>query len=199
MKIVMEKEAEDFLEKRGFKVIKRGFAANLDQVKKIAKKLGYPVVLKNTALLHKSDKGGVKINIREDEIERVFKELKSNKILVQKYIEGREFLLGIKKDATFGHVIAFGIGGIYTEILNDVSFRVYPITRKDAENMIEEIKYKEFYNARGLKINKEFLISNILKLNNLIKSNKRIVELDINPLMVNSKEAIVADARIIME
>lgn len=199
MKIMNEKEAEDFLEKKGFKVNKRGFATNLEKAKKIAKEIGYPVVLKNNKLLHKSDKGGVKLNIQEDTIEAAFRELKSNEVLIHKQGVGKEFLLGIKKDPAFGHVILFGIGGIYTEMLKDVSIRVTPIDKKDAEKMIDEIKYKEYYDNRGLKVNRLLLIQNILKLNDLAVKNKNIQELDINPLMVDDKNAVVADARIILE
>lgn len=199
MKVLMEKEAEDFLEKKGFNVIKRGLAANLNQVKEIAKKIGYPVVLKNANLLHKSDKGGVKLNIFENDIENAFKELKSNKVLVQKYTSGKEILLGIKKDPTFGHVIVFGIGGIYTEILKDVSYKVVPLERKDALDMLNEIKFKGLLTARGGKINENLIVNNILKLSDLAKKNKEIAELDINPLLVDEKSAIVADARIVME
>ena len=195
----MEKEAEDFLEKRGFNVIKRGLAANLIQAREIARKLGYPVVLKNANLLHKSDKGGVKLNVFEPDIENAFKELKSNKVLVQKYTLGKEILLGIKKDPTFGHVIVYGIGGVYTEVLKDVSYKVVPLERKDALDMLNEIKFKELLTARGGKINENLIVSNILKLNELVKKNKNIVELDINPLLVDDKSAIVADARIVME
>lgn len=199
MKVINEKEAEDFLEKKGFSVNKRGFATNLEKTKEIARKIGYPVVLKNIKLLHKSEKGGVKLQVNENNIENAFKELKSNEVLIHKQMSGKEFLLGIKKDPTFGHVIAFGLGGIYTEILKDVTFRVFPIEKKDAEKMVEEIKFKKYYDARNIKVNKGLIVKNILKLNDLIKNNKKIVELDINPLIVDETNAIVADARIVME
>ncbi|MDD5651468.1 MAG: acetate--CoA ligase family protein [Candidatus Nanoarchaeia archaeon] len=199
MKVMNEKEAEDFLEKKGFNINKRGFASDLNKTKEIAKKIGYPVVLKNIKLLHKSEKGGVKLQVNENNIDSAFKELKSNEILIHKQIEGKEFLLGIKKDPTFGYVIAFGLGGIYTEILKDVSFRIFPIEKKDAEKMVEELKFKKYYEARNIKVNKSLIIKNILKLNDLIKNNKKIVELDINPLIVNETSALVADARIVME
>lgn len=199
MKVLMEKEAEDFLEKKGFKVIKRGLAGNLNQAKEIGKKIGYPVVLKNANLLHKSDKGGVILDVNENNIEESFKKLKSNKVLIQKYTQGKEILLGIKKDPTFGHVIVFGIGGIYTEILHDVSMRVFPIEKSDAVEMVNEIKFEKILESRGMKANKDMIITNILKLNELIRKNKNIVELDINPLLVDETSAIVADARIVME
>ncbi|MBS3163196.1 acetate--CoA ligase family protein [Candidatus Woesearchaeota archaeon] len=199
MKVLMEKEAEDFLEKKGFKVIKRGLATNLNQAKEISKKIGYPVALKNATLLHKSDKGGVILDVNENNLEESFKKLKSDKVLVQKYTFGKEVLLGIKKDPTFGHVIMFGIGGIYTEILHDVSMRVFPIDKNDASEMVNEIKYEKILESRGMKANKNLIINNILKLNELIKKNKNIVELDINPLLVDETNAIVADARIVME
>ncbi|MFA5176182.1 MAG: acetate--CoA ligase family protein [Candidatus Nanoarchaeia archaeon] len=199
MKILKEDEAEDFLEKNGFKVVKRGFSKDYKSALDIATKIGFPVVLKNTNLLHKTEKSGVKLNVNKDDFEKTFKELKSNNILIQKQTSGVEFLMGIKKDNTFGHVITFGLGGIYTEVFKDVSFRVYPIKEEDAEEMINEIKFSKIFDARNVKVNKKNIIENILKLNNLIKKNSKITELDINPLIANDKEALIVDARIVMD
>ena len=124
---------------------------------------------------------------------------KSNQILVQEYIKGKEVILGLKKDDTFGYSIMLGLGGVFVEVFDDVSFRVCPVSKKDALDMIKEIKaYKVLKGIRGDKpINFSLLVKNILKLNSLTKLD--INELDINPLIINQKEAKIVDARIILE
>ncbi len=199
MKILKEYEAEELLKKEGFNIVERDIAENKEQAIKKAEKIGYPVVLKNIELLHKSDKNGVRLNIYKENLEKNFKELKSKKVLIQKQEKGSEFLIGIKKDDVFGHVIMFGIGGIYTELLNDISLRVYPISKKDAKDMVDDIKYNKIFNFRNVKLNKKVIINNLLKINSLVKKYPKIKELDINPLILNEKEGVIADARIIFE
>lgn len=199
MNILKEYESEEFLKKEGFDIAKREIVENLDNAIKVSNKLGYPVVLKNPNLLHKSESGGVKTNVYESVMEKKFKELKAEKVLVQEQVEGEEFLVGIKKDDIFGHVILFGIGGIYTEMLNDTSMRVFPIKKEDAEEMLEEIKFNKIFDYRNKKVNKKLIIEDLLRLNKLIKKHPNIKELDINPLFVNEKKSIVTDARIIFE
>jgi acyl-CoA synthetase (NDP forming) len=146
----------------------------------------------------------VKVNIKDmKELEKAFNELKKIKnfegVMVQEYIDGKFIITGLKKDATFGHVIAFGLGGIFTEIIKDIAFRVCPITKKDAIEMIKEIKaYKILEGARGEKpINFYSLLRVLLALSELSKRYKNIEELDINPLIVNEKNAKIVDARIV--
>jgi len=203
-KILTEKEAEDFLEKENFPIVKRKIAKNKKEILSYAKEIGFPVVLKNPSLLHKTEKNAIKTNITEKNIENALKELEKTKpstILIQKQIQGSEILIGLKKDPSFGHVIAFGLGGIYSEILKDVSFRICPITKKDAAAMIKEIKgYQLLKGARGKKPVNIKLIENILiKISNLAKKYPNIKELDINPFMVNEKHAKIVDARIIFD
>lgn len=204
IKILTEKEAEDFLEKENFPVVKRKLAKNKKEILQYAKEIGFPVVLKNPALLHKTEKNAIKVNITEKNIEKAYEELKKTKpssILIQKQIEGSEILIGLKKDPSFGHVIAFGLGGIYSEILKDVSFRICPITKKDAATMIREIRgYQLLKGARGRKPVNTKLIENILiKISNLTKKYPNIKELDINPFIINKNFAKIVDARIIFD
>ena len=200
MKILKEKEAEDFLAKKGFSVAKRAVFFDKEDAFKFAHKIGFPVVLKVTNALHKTDVGGVMIVDKYDFYIKFNKlKEKSNQILVQEYVKGKEVILGFKKDPTFGYSIMFGLGGVLVEIFEDVSFRVCPVSREDAIKMIREIKaYKILKGVRGDKpINFELLIKNILKLNKLTRLG--IGELDINPLIINDKEAKIVDARIILE
>ncbi|MBI2672072.1 acetate--CoA ligase family protein [Candidatus Woesearchaeota archaeon] len=206
MNILTEKEAEDFLEKNGFPVAKRIVTKDLSQAIKAAEKIRYPVVLKivSKKILHKSDVGGVKLNIKnEEELKKAFDELKKIKYfegaIVQEYLDGKYIICGLKKDETFGHVLVFGLGGIFTEVIKDVSFRVCPINKKEAEDMIKEIKgYQILKGMRGEKAVNLDSISNVLiKLSNLAQRYKNIHELDINPLIVNEKSSKVIDARIV--
>ncbi len=199
IKVLKEYEAENLLEKEGFSVVKRGLAKNIKEAKEIASEIGYPVVLKDTELLHKTEKSGVKVKIYEEDMEKNFNDLNSKKVLVQKYVEGVEFLIGIKKDPVFDHVILFGLGGIYTELLNDVAMRIYPAKKEDIEKMLDEIKHKKIFNFRNNKIKKEEIVEILFKLNKLIKKHPNIKELDINPLIANKKEILVADSRMVLE
>ena len=197
----MEKEAEDFLSKQGFPIIESKIFSDDKEAYVYARKLGFPVVLKITGKLHKSDLHGVKINVHEEDFFSDFFYLKklTKKVMVQKHIEGKQIILGIKKDPTFGHVIIFGLGGIFVETLKDLSFRVYPLEKNDVEEMIKEIKgYEILLGTRGEKpvdISKIKLL--LLKLSKLTKKYKNLEELDINPLIVNEREAKVVDARIV--
>lgn len=202
MKVLMEKEAEDFLEKRRFPVVRRFLVKNEAEANEASRKVGFPLVLKVVNILHKSDINGVKINIAKDNFKSAYYRLvkKSKRILVQEQIEGKLLLVGLKKDPVFGYVIALGSGGIYTEVLKDVSFRICPVNERDAEEMLSELKiYPVLKGTRGEKpVNFNAVKSILLKTSRLSKKYK-IRELDINPLIVNHKEAKVADARIIFE
>ena len=206
MEVLAEREAEEFLESKGFPIAKRIFVSNYEGCVNAAKKIGFPLVLKvaSKKILHKSDVHGVKLDIKNfDELKKAFDELKKIKnfegVVVQEFLDGRFIITGLKKDPTFGHVIAFGVGGIFTEIIKDVAFRVCPITKKDAIEMIKEIKaYKILEGTRGEKpVNFYFLLRVLLALSELSKKYKNIEELDINPLIVNDKNAKIVDARIV--
>jgi acetyl-CoA synthetase (ADP-forming) len=207
MKILIEKEAESFLEKEGFPIVKRAIVKNETQLLNNARKLGFPLALKiiSSKILHKTDVGGVKLNLKtEQELIKAFKTLKEIKgfesALLQKYTHGNYVLVGIKKDPTFGHVIAVGLGGIFTEVIKDVSFRVCPLSKKDALDMIKELKaYSILKGIRGKKVNIDSIVNIILKMSDLAKKYQNIKELDINPVVVDEKKAIIVDARIIFE
>lgn len=206
MIVLREKEAEELLKKEGFPVIRGDFADSLSECLGVARKLGFPIVLKivGKGILHKSDVGGVILNVKtNDELKDSYKKLSRIKgfegVLVQKQTDGNFLLLGLKKDNIFGHVVALGTGGIYTEIMRDVTFRVCPIKRNDARQMIQEIKsYQILLGARGgKKADLKKLENLLIKLSRLPSRYENIEELDINPLIINDKEAVVADARIV--
>jgi len=180
----------------------------------LAKKLGFPVVLKvfSPDILHKTDVGGVKIGIEnERDLKRAFDEilfsLKEKKpkakiegMLIQKQIFGKEVVVGMKRDLAFGPVLMFGLGGIFVEILNDVAFRVAPITKREALKMIREIKsFKILKGFRGEKpVNIEKIAEIIVKVSKLSLKEEKIQEIDLNPIIANEKGAQVVDARVLL-
>ena len=200
MKIFSEKKAENFLEKEGFKIIERTSLNKISQIDNSLKKIKFPFVMKVSGekIIHKNKKGGVRLNIKDKtEFIKNFKELKKIKgyqeIIIQKQINGKEFLLGIKKTPEFKHVLVFGYGGIHVEKLKKVTFRVYPLNSKEIKEMIKEIVPKLSKNEI------EMIEKNLMKLCTLIKKYPKITELDINPLMVSENDAIIVDARIVFE
>ncbi|MDI6738208.1 MAG: acetate--CoA ligase family protein [Nanoarchaeota archaeon] len=173
-----------------------------------AKAIGYPIVLKiiSKTILHKTDVGGVKLEIQNEmqlreAYEGMEKRLKKDidGFLVQKFYEGHYVLIGMKRDSQFGPVVAFGLGGIFVEIMKDVSFRVAPITEKDAVEMMQEIKaYPVLEGARGgIKVNKGLLVEILLAVSRMAMENPEIKEIDLNPVVVNEKNAVAVDVRII--
>ncbi len=207
-KIWTEKKAEDFLKNR-IPVANSVIAKSPEQALKFAKK--YPVVLKiiSEKALHKSDIGGVRIASSKEELEKQFTELEKlvkrkklkARILVQEFVKGRELVIGINKDPVFGHVIMFGLGGKYVETIRDVSFRVCPLTEKDAESMISDMKYgKIIHGVRGEKpLNTNAIKKALVKVSCIPRSYRKLKELDINPLIADEKGVKVADARIVWE
>ncbi len=209
--VYTESQAEDFL-KNYLPVAKHFLAKDYDQASIAAKKLGFPLVLKiiSPDAIHKSEIKGVRLiknrHDFSDEYNKLLsiaktKNLRLEGILVQEYIEGEYVIIGLKKDPTFGHILAFGIGGIYTELLKDVSFRVCPITLKDADEMLSELKLKKLLEGfRNTKpINKDFLKNILVKVSNIPKEHPEIEEMDINPFVVNDIDGKVVDARILIK
>jgi len=171
--------------------------------------LKYPVALKvcSNKILHKTDVGGVKLNIRdEQELRKIFKEFKKKfpkeRLLVDQMEEkGVEIIIGLVQDPTFGLSIMCGIGGIYTELYKDVSFRVVPIDRYDAEQMIEEIKGKKLLEGfRNIPANKQLVIDLILKVSKIgAELDEHFDQMDLNPVFVYEESLCVVDAKLILK
>jgi acetyltransferase len=202
MKTLTEKEAEDFLEKKGFKVVKRALIKNKEQIKELKEKLKFPWVMKISSrhIVHKAKIGGTILNIKnQKQAEKAFDKLKSinsfEGILIQEMQSGEELILGIKNTEEFGNVIMLGKGGSNVEEEKDISFRVPPIKEKEAEKMLKELKV---YNKIKNKINQEQIIKALLKLSKLAEKQKNIKELDINPMIINKTQTIAVDARAVL-
>jgi acetyl coenzyme A synthetase (ADP forming)-like protein len=210
-------EAWDVLEAYGFPIPESRLAETPDEAVSIAEEIGYPVVLKIASpdILHKTDVGGVKVNLGTPTdvrdafdlmVYRAGRYVPGAKIWgcqVQQMVQGgREILLGMSRDPQFGPLVAFGLGGIYVEALKDVAFRVAPFSPQEAEEMIHEIRsFPLLEGVRGEPpADFEAIVDALLKVSRLVTDFPEIVELDINPLMVfeEGRGAMAIDMRLVL-
>ncbi|MFA6251796.1 MAG: acetate--CoA ligase family protein [Candidatus Paceibacterota bacterium] len=181
-----------------------------DKALAYAKKIGFPVVLKihSRTIFHKSEIGGVKANIKnEEEFINAWNQINENTkgrniegILVQKMLNGKEIAMGMKRDEQFGPVMMFGLGGIFIEVLKDVSFRIAPVNKEQSLEMIHEIKgYKILEGYRtGDDVNISKIAEIIVNLSKMSMKETNIIGMDFNPVIVNEEYAKLADFRIII-
>lgn len=215
-KYLMEHEAKSICQQYGMSVTRFKVAKDLNEALNYAKEIGYPVVFKIVSpdIIHKSDVGGVIVNIKNEEeainaYKRIMENIARNKpdarivgILVQEMAPaGLEVIVGAIKDPQFGHTVMFGLGGIFVEILKDVTFRITPLTIEDAMEMIREIKgYPLLKGYRGQPpADENTIIDIIMKTSKLLTDFPQISQLDLNPIFVYEKGAKIVDARIILE
>jgi len=215
---LLEHEAMKLLEAYGIPVAPYGLAKSEDEAVRIAENIGYPVVLKVVSpdISHKSDVGGVIVGISSsDGVKEAFKKIVENVkekapnarvegILVQKMAEPGylEVIVGATRDSVFGPVIMFGLGGVFVEVLKDVSFRVAPLSPSDVDEMIREIRgYRVLEGYRGMGPRDiDAIKSIILATAKIMEELPQIQDIDLNPIMLyeKGKGAIVVDARIIL-
>jgi acyl-CoA synthetase (NDP forming) len=204
-----DEKAFDILKRYRIKVPDYAFCKNEKQLEKALKKVGFPCVMKVSGdILHKTEVNGVRNNIdNEEEAKKNFNELikikGSEKVLVQGMVEeGYEIIVGGKKDPQFDRVVALGAGGIFTEFLRDVSFRIVPISKSDAREMLTEVKFSDLIlkGFRGQKpADADSIVNAILAVSKIMEKYPNIKEIDINPLFATSTNAIATDVRIILE
>ncbi len=212
--ILTEHEVKKLLSGYGIHMTKESIAENADEAHAIASHIGTPVAMKISSpdISHKSDIGGVMLNVNTADVKSTFDKIISQVrkeapqariqgILIQQMAPiGHEVIVGIKKDAQFGHTIMFGLGGIFVEVYKDVSFRVAPIEKKQAMDMIGEIRgYPILKGIRGRKPADINAIASVLVSVSEMALAENIIELDINPLIVNENGAIAVDARAMIE
>ena len=213
---LFEHEAKELCRLYDLPVTKGRVVRFEEEAVKAAEEMGFPVVLKivSPQILHKSDVGGVVLNVKDaqgvrEAYERILNNVKKRRpdaeiegIYVQEMApSSTEVIVGATKDPTFGPTIMFGLGGIFVEILKDVSFRLIPITRDDAVEMIHEIRsYKILEGARGMpKADEGALVDILLNTSRMVSDCPEIKELDMNPILVYERGAKIVDARVILE
>jgi len=194
---------DESLKKLNIPVAKHGVANSVKDAERLAKKYGYPVVLKliSPKAIHKTEVDGVKIVQDSSELRSVASYfLKTGKVLVQEHCSGVEMFIGLKNDPTFGHVLLAGIGGIFVEVYKDIAFRVCPITQTEAEQMLDELKGNALLKGvRGSKpVNKKALLEAMVAISKLPEKIPKLEELDINPFFIDSKEGKAVDARLVL-
>lgn len=172
----------------------------------MAEKMGYPLALKVVGPVHKSDVGGVTLNIKskthlEAEFSRMISIKDVRAVLMQQMISGTELFIGAKYEPRFGHIILCGLGGIFVEVLGDVSSGLAPLTISEASSMIRSLKsYRIIKGTRGKKgINEQKFAEIIVRLSSLLRFATEIKEIDLNPLIGTMEEITVVDARIRIE
>ncbi len=209
------RESIDVLDAYGIRVCKSGFAKSEDEAVSIADSIGYPVVMKMTSKTtsHKTDVGGVRVNIQSaEQLRAEYQDLIAKLtekglleglegVIIQEMVKGnREMVCGIATDPQYGPMMMFGLGGVFIEVMKDVTFRIAPLTDVDAKDMIKSVKaYKLLEGARGTKpAQMEQIEETLLRLSQLVHDFKFIDELDINPLLISEKtgEGIAVDGRI---
>ena len=202
-----ENEVKDLMKAYGIRTTNYKLVNKLEDLENLG--LKFPVALKvcSSKILHKTDVGGVKLGIKDmSDLEKTFKEFKKkfpkeNLLVDQMEEKGVEIILGLVQDPTFGLSIMCGIGGIFTELYKDVTFRIIPIDKYDSVQMIEEIKGKKLLEGfRNMKANKELVIDLLLKVSKIGQELiEHIDQMDLNPVFVYENDICVVDAKLILK
>lgn len=214
-RFLTEIESKELLKRAGIPVVEARLATTKKQAVSMGKELGFPVVLKviSADVIHKSDSGGVRLGLgNSTQVGRGYSDIMSSVrqrhpqatiqgISVQPMAPpGIEVIIGMSTDLQFGPVIMFGLGGVLVEILKDVSFRIVPVTRRDAAEMVREIKgYPVLAGFRGQKpASVPALEELIVKVSRFIEDNPQVRELDLNPVFAYEDKAVAVDARVVL-
>ncbi len=214
--LLTEVEAKELLRKAGMPVIDTRLARTGREAVSVAREMGFPVAMKiiSREIVHKTDAGGVKLGLASaTQVEKAYHDIMSSVrqnapeaqiegVSIQKMARpGTELIIGMNKDDQFGPVIMFGLGGIFVEILKDVSFRLVPLTFADAAEMVSEIKgFRLLQGFRGQEpVNISLLEDLIVKISDFIDKNPQIKELDLNPVFGYRDSLAIVDARIVLE
>ena len=194
---------QKLLDAAGIKRANELIVSSDDVVESAAEKIGFPLVMKVVGPVHKSDIGGVSLNIKD--ISTVFSEMRrmleidgAKGVLLQPMLSGIELFAGVKKEDKFGHLIMFGLGGIFIEVTKDVRAVLTPVSETEVLEEIKKLKgYSIIKGTRGMDpIDEEKFVDIIVRLSSLVKVAPEIIEMDINPLLGNKNEVVAVDARI---
>jgi len=205
-----EYESKQVLASYGIPVTPEELIRNPEDLSQAIHKIGYPLVMKGCAakIAHKTERGLIRMDVRnEDEARIAFKEITAamdgaeKAVLVQQMVKGqRELVVGLICDPQFGPCVMFGLGGIFTEILEDTSFRVAPIEKRDALEMILEIKAHKILEAiRGMEpVDKDMLADILIAIGRLGIENEAVKEIDINPVIISRGKPVAVDALMVL-
>jgi len=209
-RLLSEHESKELLRAYGIPVTREVEVRSSGDLVDALRAIGFPLVIKGSSpqAAHKSEQGLVKVDIRNDhEAVTAFEEIMSRMeggdkaVLVQEMVKGtRELMAGMTRDSQFGPCVMFGLGGVFTEILKDVAFRVAPLEKRDAMEMIREIRANRIVdNIRGLPAaDLDRLIDILLKLGEIGLKNEIIKEIDLNPIILSGSQPIAVDALIVL-
>jgi len=205
-----EYESKQVLASYQVPVTREILAADKKDLAKAAQEIGYPLVLKgcSSEIAHKTEKNLIQVDIRDDkEAEAAFEDIMANMpgpdgaVLVQEMVKGkRELVVGLTRDPQFGPCVMFGLGGIFTEILKDVSFRVAPLEKRDAFEMMEEIQGHKILDAvRGMEaVDKDLMAEILINVGRIGLENDNVKEIDINPLIISGNKPVAVDALFVL-
>lgn len=203
---IAPQKVRELLSCAGIPMVPEFVSAYKEELIAEAEKMGYPIVAKVVGLVHKSDVGGVTLNIRSkehlaSEFDRMMQIKDANSVMIQKMISGMELFIGAKYEDRFGHIVLCGLGGIFVEALKDVSSGLAPLTMPEAYSMIRSLRgYKILQGTRGQKgINQQRYAEIIVRLSTLLRHATEIKEMDLNPLLAEGDNVTAVDARILIE
>ena len=206
-----EHESKEILASYQIPVSKEIVVDNAETLMKAVQEIGYPLVLKgcSSEISHKTEKGLIRLDIRNDnEAKTAFEEIVrgmgdvKGSVLVQEMVKGqRELVIGLTRDPQFGPCVMFGLGGIFTEILKDISFRLAPLEKKDALDMMQDIKgHKILDKIRGMEAaDKDMLVDILINVGKIGLENEAVKEIDINPVILSGSRPVAVDALIVLE
>ncbi|MBP9018663.1 MAG: acetate--CoA ligase family protein [Bacteroidales bacterium] len=199
-------QVQTLLDAAGISRVKEIVIDKMDQLRKAALEIGFPLVMKVVGPVHKTDVGGVVLNVTDEEtmiveFNRMMNIPGTHAIMLQPMLTGIQIFIGAKREEKFGHLVMCGLGGIFIEVLNDVQSALSPVSKSEAEKMIRSLKgYKMIKGSRGIEgVNEAIFIENIRRVSALCNAAPEIYEMDLNPLLGNSKQIIAVDARIRIE
>ena len=204
-------EALSFLQKEGFPVLKSLLAHNEDDAAKKALEIGLPVTLKPSSsdVIHKTETGGIRVSLRDEaEVRQAFREIvatfstnypekRLDGAMVQRQGSGLEVIVGMLRDLQFGPVLMFGLGGVFVEAMKDVTFRLIPIEKADAQDMMEELKgYDVLRNPRSGSLDLPAVEKLLMDISTFTAHHPEVQEMDLNPVFISSHGVQICDARI---
>ena len=207
-----EYESKQVLASFDLPVTREVLVGNSEDLLKAAEQIGYPLVIKGSAaeIAHKTEAGLIRMDVRSDrEATAAFKEITKamngaggRNILVQQMVRGkRELVVGLTRDPQFGPCVMFGLGGVFTEVLKDTVFRVAPLTKQDALDMMREIRASKILEEiRGMApVDRDLLADILMTVGKIGIENDRIKEIDINPLIISDGKPVAADALVVLQ